>query len=279
MLLALSAKWQGFSGDYGAARQLAIEAIDAASPGSTAAAMSWVVLAFSNGMSGRRSEVLPAMEKAEVALGDCGDGFTFVEGHAILHTIILVGAPDRRAAHREVVHSAARQLDNVIANAIVHRMDVVEQIHGGMVDKALLMLPGAIEAASRAQVTSIEMDLEAMNLLLMAPDDPTLDERALRILTALKAYDYGDTIWGVVELMGTVWAQRGVTDRAATVLGHLQANNRRHPNPFGQPLRIEHLDPVSQVGGVASSLEAGAAMTRNDLINFVIDCLGTDQDA
>ncbi len=87
-------------------------------------------------------------------------------------------------------------MDNVIANAIAHRMDVVEQIRGGMTDKAVWLLPAAIEFASRAQVVSIEMDLEAMALPLMAPDDPAADDRFLRGVNCCIAYNIG----GVVRL-------------------------------------------------------------------------------
>jgi predicted ATPase/DNA-binding SARP family transcriptional activator len=274
-LLALAAKWLGLSGDHEGARRLALDAIAAAAPDSTAAAMSWVAVAFSNGMTGRRKDVARAIAEAEAALDSCGDGFTFVEGHAVLHPLIVIATPDRQGSHRDAVHRAALDLDNSIANAIVHRMDVVEHIRGGMIEKAVWLLPAAIEAASRAQVASIEMDLEAMALLLMSPDDPTADERLLRILSALKAYDYGDTILRVLEYLGIVWARRGIVDRAATVLGHLQANNLRYPNPFGQLLRAEFLDPVASEPEAVASLESGAAMTRSELVNYAIELLGS----
>jgi len=274
-LLVLAARWRGLSADHEGARGFALEAVESAPYGSTASAMSWVTLAFANGMTGRLREAAQAIKDAESALGACDDGFTFVEGHAVLHPLIVMASPDRRAAHRDVVHAAALDLDNVIANAIVHRMDVVDRIRGGMTDQAVWLLPAAIESASRAQVASIQMDLEAMALLLMAPDDPSADQRFLTILGTLKEYDYGETVWSVLELLGTVWARRGMTDAAATVLGHLRANNRRYPNPVGQALRTEYLDPLLSAEGSVANLEAGALMTVSELTNYAIDRLGS----
>jgi hypothetical protein len=79
----------------------------------------------------------------------------------------------------------------------------------------------------------------------------------------------------VLELLGTVWARRGMTDAAATVLGHLRANNRRYPNPVGQALRTEYLDPLLSAEGSVANLEAGALMTVSELTNYAIDRLGS----
>ena len=275
-IAVLAARWQGFSGDHDGARRMALAAIDRAPRGSTAAAMSWVTVAFANAMTGRRDEVVQAIGEAETALAACGDAFTFVEGHSVLHPLISVATPERQQSHREAVHEAAVDLDNAIAHAIVHRMDVVDHIRGGMIDKALWALPAAIESASRAQAASIEMDLEAMALLLMAPEDPAADERLLRVLSALNSYDYGDSIWGVLEVLGVYWARRHKADRAAMILGHLRANDRSYPNPVGRRLRREFLDPLASEPQVAACLEAGAQLTRSEIVHYALSRLRSD---
>jgi hypothetical protein len=260
------------------ARRLAHAAIAGAGAGPdlAATAMSWVTVAYSSGMLGMFADASRAVGEAEAALDACGDGFTFVEGHAVLHPLIAIGSPGRVADHRDMVHRAALELDNVIANAIANRMDVVEHIRAGMIDKAAWLLPAAIESASRAQVKSIEMDLECMALGLVSPDDAGAGARYLTILSTLKSVDYGETIWGVLELLGTFWARRGLTGCAATVLGHLRAHDRRFPNPVLQQLRVRYLDPLASLAEVADRLESGAAMTRSELLNFALDRLESD---
>jgi len=272
-LATLAAKWAGFDGDHEEALRLARQAIRCGGPVQPSIAASWVTVAFSSGMLGLLSEVPRAMQSAEDALLDCGNGFTFVEGHAVLHPLIVIAYPERRNEHRDVVHRAAAELDNGIAHAIVCRMDVVENVRSGNIEKAAWLLPEAIHQAKEAHARSIEMDLRAMALALLQPDDPTALVQYMDVLEDLKSYDYGDTIWGVMELLGSFLVRQGKVQEAARILGHLEATGRSYPNPFVREMRVRYLDPVTSVPDVTEALSEGAGMSRSELMNSAIGFL------
>ncbi|MGO8871749.1 MAG: AfsR/SARP family transcriptional regulator [Acidimicrobiales bacterium] len=271
VLLALAARWAGIAGDHRRALALATDALDAATTPEPALAFAWVMVAFSSGMLGHRQEATQAILEAESALASCGDPFVFLEGHAVLHPLVGVGFPERYAEHRSMVVTAAAELDNPLINAIVARMEVVELIRGGELSAAVERLPQALQTARLAGVTGIELDLESMALASVSPEDPDAPSHFLGHLSKLKDHDYGDSVWGALELLGIFWARQGQLECGGTVLGHLVANDRRYPNPVVEQLRARFLDPLRESPGAAAGLAAGATMTRNDVLNYALD--------
>ena len=89
----------------------------------------------------------------------------------------------------------------------------------------------------------------------------------------LKSYDYGDTIWGVMELLGSFLVRQGKVQEAARILGHLEATGRSYPNPFVREMRVRYLDPVTSVPDVTEALSEGAGMSRSELMNSAIGFL------
>ena len=259
-LLTLAARWSGLSGSHGESRRLALEAVRCGAPDSPSTAASEVTVAFSSGMLGLFAETVRAIQRAEAALEMCGDGFTYVEGRAVLHPLIVIGSPGRRDEHRDLVHRAARDLDNGIADAIVGRMDVVDHVRSGELDKATWLLPAAIECARQAQARSIEMDLRSMALGILSPDDPTVAERYLEVLTALKTYDYGETIWSVMELLGAVLGPAG-SDR---VRRHRARPSAGQPASVPESTRAGASRPAPRPGGVGPGCGGGTGRRSGD---------------
>lgn len=273
VILVLAAKWSGFAGEHQRALEFATDALKAPAPAQPAAAAAWVSVSFSNAMLGYRDAAAKALAEAESALAECGDPFVFIEGHVVLHPLIGIGFPERYADHRSMVRSAADQLDNPLAHALVARMEVAALVRAKRGHMAAEELPRALQVARLAGAASIEMDLEVMALSMVSPDDQSAPAQFFDTLSKLKELEYGDSTWGVLELLGVYWARIGLLNHVGIVLGHLEAYNRRYPNPALEELRARFLDPVREIPAVSAQLTRGAKMTRNDVLNFALERL------
>ena len=268
VVLTFAAKWAGQAGDQARALSLAQAAIDSASPGDPEHASAAVSAAFAHGYAGHYKLAEAAVHDAESSLALCRDRYTFIEGHAVLHPLIAVGYPDRTAEHSALVRRAAVELGNPLANAIVARMGVVELIRSGREREAMEALPAALETVRAAGATSIESELQVMALAAVFVDDEPDAGRFLAIANRFQDTEYGEFAWVFLEVVAIHWALHGRSADAAVLLGHLEVQGRRYPNPLIARFRGEYLDPLVTDPKLAPQLAKGATMTRKDLMRL-----------
>jgi len=271
-ILGLAAEWASWAGDHAGALSLATETVGLALEGPVRAT-AWVRIAFSNVRLGQRGEVEAALIQAELSLERCGDPYTFVVGHAVLHPIIAVGYPERATQHGLMVRKAAAELDNPMGNAMVARMTVSELSHSGDSVAALAAIRPALDAAQLAGAKGLQMNVEAMALALLTFNEQFSSTGFIEILSQLKGSAYGETIWSVLEILAVTWARQGSLDNAAVILGHLDACNQRYPHPELARFRSQYLDPVGALSEYQMNRTRGAQMSREELLDFSLECL------